>query len=134
MLPALPGGHPAQNLNRTGVLLPKIGGAMGGGLGSTSYQFETKQRSPEKAGGADASKFKLKSTGGAGFSSSQTSSQVGASISNYEPSSASRRTPRRTLGAVLNANNSGVGAVSQQMPGQGSEAAKTGGPGGASNI
>jgi len=112
VLPALPGGGPASNLSRTGVLLPKISGnSLGGGLGATSYQFEVKQRSPEnKAASAvvDHSKFKLKSTGGAGFSSSQINSQAGTSTSNYEPSSASRRTPRRTLGALINSNNGGV--------------------------
>lgn len=142
MLPALPGGGPASNLSRTGVLLPKISGnSLGGGLGATSYQFEVKQRSPEPKGpsasAVDHSKFKLKSTGGAGFSSSQVNSQVGTSVSNYEPSSASRRTPRRTLGALINGNNGGVAGMSGAVAtnhNQGTEISTAGGLGGASSI
>jgi len=141
VLPALPGGGPASNLSRTGVLLPKISGnSLGGGLGATSYQFEVKQRSPENkptSAVVDHSKFKLKSTGGAGFSSSQMNSQAGTSTSNYEPSSASRRTPRRTLGALINSNNGGVanmGGAAAPNQSQGTEISTTGGLGAASGV
>jgi hypothetical protein len=54
-------------------------------------------------------KFKLKSTGGAGFSSQSNSqnqqSMTAGGSSFYEPASGSRRTPRRTLGNVLNNGN-----------------------------
>ena len=137
VLPALPGGGPSTNLSRTGVLLPRIGA---GGLDPTSYQFEAKQRSPEKktqSQAADHAKFKLKSTGGAGFSSGQVGSQLGTSISNYEPSSASRRTPRRTLGVIMNSNNSGIANIGSSLlpkPSQGAESSAAGGVGGAANI
>lgn len=137
VLPALPGGGPGSNLCRTGVLLPKIGA---GGLAGASYQFEASKRSPEtkaQSQAVDHSKFKLKSTGGAGFSSSQVDSQLGTSISNYEPSSASRRTPRRTLGALMNSNSSGVANIGGSLlakPSQGAEVSAAGGLGGASSI
>ena len=78
----------AGNLNRTGVLLPQIG-PIGSHLsgGGPQYKFET----GHAEGSTQSQKFKLKSTGGAGFSSSTTT---------YEPSSAQRRTPRRTLGVL----------------------------------
>lgn len=81
---SLPAIDKASLLGRTGVLLPKSGapGEMGHGL-STAYTFEAGQNKPQ---------LKLKSTGGAGFTSSEPT----------EPQSASRRTPRRNLGTILN--------------------------------
>lgn len=134
-MPALPGGGPGGNLNRTGVLLPKIGP---NGLAGASYHFEAGASDTKtQSQGFDNSKFKLKSTGGAGFNSNAMDSQLGNSIGNYEPSSASRRTPRRTIGAKLNNSNNGIASIGSSLvpkPSQGASISAIGGMGGAQNI
>lgn len=111
-LPSLDAGR--GNLNRTGVLLPQISG---GGLGSMpvkppTYKFEAGGGMPPKPKDENgpvrdrANTFKVKSGGGAGFSSgAPASSSDGPAL--YEPGSAQRRTPRRTLGNILNKNSMG---------------------------
>jgi len=95
-----------MNLNRTGQLLPQINmngrGEMGSGLGggARSYKFEAGNSKPSEENKNDPGKFKGVSTRGAGFSSSSTADNSG-----YEPTSGQRRTPRRTLGVLLNENN-----------------------------
>lgn len=86
-------------MNRTGVLLPKIDN-IGTGL-QTTYSFESGnqrrateiEKAPQKSG--DNQKFKTRSTGGAGFSSSNA-----PDIPHYEPS-VQKRTPRRRISGVL---------------------------------
>ena len=87
-----------NNLNRTGVLLPKIGSDS---FNNNGYSFESglasNRAKPELPPKRD-NKYNLKSTGGAGFSSGNTA----ADTSSYEPMSATKRTPRRTLGNIGN--------------------------------
>lgn len=134
VLPSLPGGVPS-NLSRTGVLLPNIGGK--NGMSATSYQFEAKDLADKHEAPSstiDNSKFRLNATGGAGFNSTQMNSVGGGSVGNYEPSSASRRTPRRTLGQFMNSNVAGVAAMGTSMQSKPDQSSVSGGPGGASNI
>lgn len=115
-LPSLEGGKPS--LNRTGVLLPQIqGGGLGVGMGMKppTYKFEAGGMPPKPKDEnvqVRANTFKVKSGGGAGFSSgTNAASTDNPSTSMYEPGSAQRRTPRRTLGNILNKN-----AMQADMP------------------
>jgi hypothetical protein len=65
-----------------------------------SYKFESGSIKPPLED-KNLQKIKIKSTGGAGFSSQGSTSTATVN----EPTSAQRRTPRRTLGVLVNENN-----------------------------
>lgn len=92
-LPSLEGGK--ANLNRTGVLLPQIqGGGLGGSMGMKppTYKFESGGMPPKPKDEnvqVRANTFKVKSGGGAGFSSGpNVNTAEVSSTSMYEPGSA----------------------------------------------
>ena len=78
------------------------------GMKPPAYKFEAGGGMPPKPKDenvqVNAAKFKVKSGGGAGFSSGPANAPSTDGPSLYEPGSAQRRTPRRTLGNIINKN------------------------------
>jgi hypothetical protein len=87
--------------------LPNIGsGGLGVGAGlAPSYTFESRQPAASEANSRKPGlkQHKLKATGGAGFSSQNTAAEASYS-QNEQPRRESNRTPRRTLGVLVNNN------------------------------